>query len=213
MLRSTVVDEPRDQRALRASDADREQIADVLRQAAADGRLSLSELDERIDALYAAKTYGELEPVVHDLPADVALPPVAAPIVPRPAAAIDRTDRVGGTPGTAVSKAVFGGIVRRGEWVVPSHYRLKAVFGGAELDLRDAQLETHEVTIEIKAVFGGVNIVVPPDVRVVVDGDGIFGGFNDDTHTQPPTGSPVVRVGGKAVFGGVNVTRKPVNRS
>ena len=53
---------------LRASDADRERVAEVLRQAAGDGRLTLEELDERLDAVYAAKTYAELEPVTRDLP-------------------------------------------------------------------------------------------------------------------------------------------------
>lgn len=203
------MDETPDQRALRASDADRERIADVLRQAAADGRLSLSELDDRVEALYAAKTYGELEPVVHDLPSDVVLPRVAAPLVPRPDTAPQRSARVGGRPGSRAAKAVFGGVVRKGEWVVPSHYRVKAVFGGVDLDLREATLEDHEVFIDVKAVFGGVDIVVPDDVRVVVDGDGVFGAFNDGTRKQPGPGAPVVRVGGKAVFGGVNVHRKP----
>lgn len=202
------MDETRDQRALRASDADRDRIADVLRQAAADGRLDLAELDERIDALYSAKTYGDLEPVVHDLPATVVLRPVAAPLVPRPDTAPAAGARVGGTAGARSVKAVFGGFARKGEWVVPRHYRIKAVFGGGDLDLRQATLESAEVDIEIKAVFGGVNIVVPDDIRVIVDGDGIFGAFNDDTRTQPGPGAPVVRIGGRAVFGGVNVQRK-----
>ena len=58
-----------DTRHLRASDADRERIANVLREAAGDGRLTMAELDERLDAVYAAKTYAELEPITHDLPA------------------------------------------------------------------------------------------------------------------------------------------------
>ena len=202
------MDEIRDQRALRASDADRERVADQLREAASDGRLSLSELDERIDALYAAKTYGDLEPVVADLPGILPAAP-AAPPARRPADVPAVGNRVGGVAGSSVGKAVFGGIVRRGEWVVPTHYRLKAVFGGAELDLRSATLESHEVEINIKAVFGGVNIVVPEDVRVIVDGNGMFGAFNDEAGgRQPPAGSPLVRVTGKAVFGGVNVQRK-----
>ena len=57
-----------DPRHLRASDADRERIANVLREAAGDGRLTMAELDERLDAVYAAKTYAELEPITHDLP-------------------------------------------------------------------------------------------------------------------------------------------------
>ncbi len=196
---------------MRASDADREQVADVLRQAASDGRLSLTELEERIEALYAAKTYADFEPVIRDLPGDLPLPPSAA-IVRRAAAAPAPASsaRVGGVPSSRSAKVVFSGLQRRGDWVVPQHYRIKAVFGGADLDLRDATLESAEVEIDIKAVFGGVNIVVPPDIRVAVDGDGVFGAFNDDTTRgpQPGPGAPVVRVTGKAVFGGVNVQRK-----
>ncbi|HJU96741.1 MAG TPA: DUF1707 domain-containing protein [Jiangellaceae bacterium] len=199
-----------DDRSLRASDDDRERVAEVLRQAAGDGRLTFAELQDRLEALYAAKTYAELEPVISDLPS-VRLPrPSASASSPvRPAG--DRVavpDRVGGVPVSRVAKAVFAGVTRRGQWVVPSDYRVKAVFGGAELDLREARLESHEISIEIKAVFGGVEVFLPDDVIAVVDGNGIFGGFADEASTrQPAPGAPVVRIGGRAVFGGVNVKR------
>jgi hypothetical protein len=209
-----VVEQPRDDKAMRASDADREQVAEVLRAAAGDGRLTLAELQDRLEALYAARTYGELEPVVSDLPVSAlpsakGLAPSQAsptPVSARPAS----PDRVGGKPTTWVAKAVFGGIARRGQWVVPSQMRVKAVFGGADLDLREARLETDDVVMDVKAVFGGVNIILPDDVIAVVEGTGMFGGFDDQAATrQPPPGSPVVRITGKAVFGGVSVQRKP----
>lgn len=207
------MDDKRDQRALRASDADRDRIAELLRTAAADGRLSLTELEDRIDLLYAAKTYGDLEPVVHDLPGEV-VPMSPEPVVLRTGATAHRPGRVGGTAGALETKVVFGGASRRGEWVVPTHYRVKAIFGEVELDLRDARLESREVTITVKAVFGGVDIVVPEDIRVVVDGSAVFGGFDDSKITnQPGSGAPVVHIGGKAVFGGVSVERKLMNRS
>ncbi|HEX5996641.1 MAG TPA: DUF1707 domain-containing protein [Jiangellales bacterium] len=202
------MDEAQHERTMRASDADRDRVAEVLRAAAADGRLSLDELDERLERLYAAKTYGELEPVVEDLPR---LPDIRRTGL-SPAAAPNRdvATRVGGAPSSRIAKAIFGGVSRRGQWVVPAHYRVKAIFGGVDLDLREARLETAEVTIESKAVFGGVNIVVPPDVTVIMEGTGIFGGFGGDAEdVQPPAGAPVVRVTGKAVFGGVAVMRKP----
>ena len=201
------MDGARDERTLRASDADRDRVAEVLRAAAADGRLSLDELDERLDRLYAAKTYGELEPVIEDLPGlgDVLRPSQAPAVAPKR----DVPERVGGAPTSRVAKAIFGGVARRGQWVVPTRYLIKAVFGGVDLDLREARLESQEVTIESKAVFGGVSIVVPPDVTVIMEGTGIFGGFGGDAEdVQPPAGAPVVRVTGKAVFGGVAVMRK-----
>ena len=53
---------------LRASDADREQIAERLRQATAEGRLLAEELEERLERLFASRTYGELDAIVADLP-------------------------------------------------------------------------------------------------------------------------------------------------
>lgn len=196
---------------LRASDADRERVAEVLRAAAADGRLTLAELEERLDVLYAARTYGELEPVIHDLPGDVV--GLRSPAVANPAPS-DAVDRVGGTPTSRVAKAIFGGVARQGQWVVPSYYRVKAVFGGVDLDLRRARLEAHEVTIDVQAVFGGVRVLLPDDMVAVVDGSGVFGGFAGAAEAvQPPAGSPVVRVVGKAVFGGVAVERKSADEA
>jgi hypothetical protein len=183
----------------------------VLRAAAADGRLTLAELDERLDQLYRAKTYGELEPVIGDLPdvADIDRLRERAPIT-RAESASDGLARVGGAPGSRSAKAIFGGIARRGQWVVPERFCVKVVFGGADLDLRKATLESSEVVISAKAIFGGVQIVVPPDVAVVMDGSGIFGGFAGNAEdNQPGPGAPVVRVTGKAIFGGVAVDRKP----
>ena len=54
---------------LRASDAEREQHAELLREHAAQGRLTVDELDERLDRVYAARILGELVPIVSDLPA------------------------------------------------------------------------------------------------------------------------------------------------
>ncbi len=188
-------------------------MAERLREAAAEGRLTLSELDDRIEALYAAKTYGDLEIVVDDLPGVLEHRPVVAPARHIDVAQVSGEPRVGGTAGARSTKVVFSGAQRRGRWVVPNQYRVMAVFGGAELDLTDAQLESRDVDIEIKAVFGGAVVIVPPDVRVVVEGNGVFGGFADEASThQPPPGAPVVRIGGKAVFGGVAVKRTPVER-
>jgi hypothetical protein len=206
-----VATEGRDKRALRASDQDRDRVAEVLRAAAADGRLTLTELDERLDQLYRAKTYGELEPVVGDLPdvADLKTFREPAPVA-RAETASSGSARVGGTPGSRSTKAIFSGFQRRGQWVVPKRYRVKVVFGGADLDLRKATLESPEVVIDAKAVFGGVQVIVPPDITVVIDGTGVFGGFAGNAEdNQPPPGAPVVRVTGKAVFGGVAVQRKP----
>ena len=208
------MEESRDDRTLRASDADRDRVAEQLRLAAGDGRLGIAELQDRLDALYAAKTYGELEPVVADLP-DAAEASVA-PCSKQTSG--DVSARVGGRPVARMAKAVFGGLTRRGQWVVPSHYTVKAVFGGAELDLQEARLESR-VTIDVKAVFGGVDIVVPDDVIAIVDGTAVFGGFDDKVSTSQPgqehqsSGSGQGRIRGRlrtsANWGQYGVTDEP----
>ena len=198
-----------DRRNQRASDADREAVADVLRRAAGDGRLTLGELEDRLETTYSARTYGELEPVVADLPE--ALPPAvhaASAPVPRPASSVDR---IGGTPTGQSAVAIFGGAERKGMWVVPQSFTAFAMFGGVELDLRDARFEAPEVTLNLSAVFGGIDVVVPDDVNLHVEGTGIFGGFSrpgDDPGELDPR-APVVRITGFALFGGVDVKRRP----
>ena len=113
---------------LRASDADRERVADILRQAAGDGRLTMEELDERLDSVYAAKTYAELEPVTKDLPlAGTAHVPAPAPV---PAGDVNR---VGGEPSSHGAVAIMGGFSRKGTWVVPKDFTAVAIMGGGEI--------------------------------------------------------------------------------
>src|SRR3712207_8251572 len=77
--------EGHDPAQLRISDADRHQVAEILREAAGEGRLDLDELDQRLDATYAARTYADLVPITLDLPAH---PHPRAPVAPRASADI-----------------------------------------------------------------------------------------------------------------------------
>lgn len=195
---------PRDPRDIRASDADRHQVANVLRDAAGDGRLTLEELDERLDGVFAAKTYAELERFTDDLPAAGSSP--SPHLRARPHAA---DPRIGGTPRHSFSIAVMSGAVRRGGWIVPPAYTAVAFMGGVQLDLRDARFSQREVTIRAFALMGGIEIIVPEDVSVIVDGVGIMGGFDDNaSYTEAGSDLPVVRVTGLAFWGGVEVKRR-----
>ena len=110
---------PPERREMRISDTERDNVASILREAAGDGRLDLQELDERLDAVYAAKTYGDLEPITRDLPTTSATPAVA------------RTDRiVGGTPTSTVGVGIMSGFERKGPWVVPETFNAVAFWGG-----------------------------------------------------------------------------------
>lgn len=166
---------------LRASDADRERVAEVLRDALAEGRLDMAEFEERLDATYQARTYGELTPITRDLPgAGVTAP--AVNMVKRPVGDGSWPDRiVGGEGSSQWGVAVMGGFQRRGRWTVPRRFTAFAFWGGGELDLREANFADREVVLNCVAIMGGVNVLVPPGVEVVVRGIGIMGGFD---HSQ-----------------------------
>ncbi|WP_329583138.1 DUF1707 domain-containing protein [Kitasatospora sp. NBC_01250] len=183
---------------LRASDADRERIAELLRDAYAEGRLTVEEHSERIEAAYSAKTLGELAPLTRDLPAHQPLPGDAPRPAPAPAAAPLPPAR----EESASLVAVFGGATRKGRWRVGSHIRATAIFGGVDLDLTDAVFEAPEVLIEVSAMFGGVSIRVPENVTLIGSGVGVFGGFDVREQTAADPYAPVVRVKGSAIFGG-----------
>ncbi len=197
-----------DPRHLRASDADRERTANVLREAAGDGRLTMAELDERLDAVYAAKTYAELEPITHDLPATGAgyVPAVPAGAGPDPA-------RFGAPATSAGAVAILGGFSRKGNWVVPRHFNAFMLLGGGEIDMRDARFEDREVSIHIVAILGGCEVIVPEDATVRVTGVGILGAFeHSDSGGGSPDG-PVITIDGLALLGGVDVKRKPTTEA
>ena len=186
--------------SMRASDADRDEVADRLREALAEGRITPEEHAERIDVVYKAKTYAELEPVLSDLPAQhtpgprVDLRKEQAPAPP--------------PPQSPHLVAVFSGVERKGRWLVEPTTTVTCVFGGAELDFRQAVLSKGEVTLNVTCVFGGVNVVVPPGVRVVGSNFAVFGGTDlpEDDTVDPD--APVIRLTGMLLFGGVSVERR-----
>ena len=181
---------------LRASDADRDRAASVLNEALAEGRLTAEEHSERLDSIYAAKTQADLVPVLDDLPA-------AAPV---PAAGTGPERSYHGGP----IIAIFGGAVRKGRWRVPPASTVVTVFGGADLDLRDAILPGGEITIKAISVFGGMSITVPPEMRVVDSGVAVFGGrdVSGETPESESPGAPVLRIQGACVFGGISIKHK-----
>jgi len=189
---------------MRASDADRERVAERLRVAAGHGRLTMDELEERLERAYGAKTYAELEPIIRDLPDTDA----GANYAPGAAAAL--SPRVGGTPSRKRwSIAVMSGATRRGNWVVPPRYNAFAFWGGVVLDLREASYAQQETVIRANALMGGIEIIVPDDVNVHLEGVGIMGGYDETGATrQTPPGAPIVRVTGIAFWAGVQVKRK-----
>jgi hypothetical protein len=198
---------------MRASDTERERVAEVLRDAVAEGRLQMEEFEQRLDAAYKARTHGELEPLVRDLPAPGgAVAPVGAGGAPARtgSAASNWTERIGGPATSKGAFAVWGGFRRKGKWTVGRTFTAFTMWGGGDIDLRAARFEDREVVIRCFTIMGGMRVTVPPELNVEVSGIGILGGFGDRATVEGITspGSPRVRITGLALMGGVGVERK-----
>ncbi|MEU6067256.1 DUF1707 domain-containing protein [Streptomyces sp. NPDC047082] len=195
---------------LRASDADRERVAEVLRDALAEGRLDMEEFEERLEATYSARTYRELAPITRDLPGpEVAAPPVVSLHKDSGASGSWAGRITGGEGSSAGAVAIMSGFQRKGRWTMPKRFNCFAFWGGGEIDLREADFADREVEINCVAIMGGVQVIVPPGVEVVVRGIGIMGGFDHREEGVPgEPGAPRVIVSGFAFWGGVGVERK-----
>lgn len=214
-LRLGSVEDRFDRPELRISDADRHRVAEFLRVAAGDGRLTVEELGERLDRALTAKTYGDLEELTSDLPnSDKPLVPIRESVSGRLANVSGRSaaELVGGTPSDSnTSIAVFGSTKRSGRWVVPAVYQAFAMYGSVELDLREAMFERTETTIYANCLFGSIVVIVPDDIVTHVVGLPLFGGFGESQREDfdpPPDNAPLVRVKGVAMFGTVDVQRR-----
>ncbi|AZZ83186.1 MULTISPECIES: DUF1707 SHOCT-like domain-containing protein [Gordonia] len=197
---------PDDRRArLRAADADRELVHEILSAAMAHGSLSLVEYEERAGKAVRAKTFGDLDELTDDLP-------VAQLGVAMPAATMSPGPRVtGGSSDAAVRHrlAIMSGSELSGTAVVADALTATAIMGGVEIDLREVEFTAPVLTVECVVIMGGVEIKVPEGVTVEVGGLGIMGGFGGKSQKSPRPGAPVVRVTGFALMGGVEVKVVP----
>ena len=183
------------------SDVQRDYVVQVLSAAFATDRLSMEQLDERLSAVYRARSLGDLEALLAD--------PAEANRSLADEASVNRVVADPVVPARGAALAVMGGFDRRGSWIVPRHLRVMAALGGGQLDLREAKLGTGVTEIEIFALMGGVEIFVPIGVRVEVTGMAVMGGFSVSgaEATEDPH-APVLRISGLAVMGGVDVKHK-----
>lgn len=192
---------------LRASDADRDTAAAVINNALADGRLTPEEHSDRLDAIFSAKTHAELVPLLDDLPATRGVRQEL--VSPQPASADPALAQASKRGGRIV--AIFGGASRKGSWHAEPVINVLTVFGGAELDFREAILPGKEVVLRATSVLGGIEVIVPPEMRVVDNGIAILGGReiagNSEEAASPD--APVLRIEGACILGGIEVKRKP----
>jgi hypothetical protein len=180
-------------------------VADILREALAEGRLTADEHAERVDGVYRAKTVGDLEPLIHDLPAPGAQAPYKPAHTTAPAA-----PAAGAVPAVADENlvAVFSSTTRRGRWRVGRRVHVYSVFGNVEIDLSEALFEYQQVVLKVVSVFGNVEISVPENVSLRGSGGGVLGNFEVDTLDSPDHDAPVVFVDGMAILGNIEARPK-----
>ncbi|MFI8893197.1 DUF1707 domain-containing protein [Streptomyces paradoxus] len=174
---------------VRASHADRDRTVDVLRVAAGDGRLTLEELDERLEAALSARTMGELAVLTEDLPASaVGIPPEEDGVV--------RIRQEGAS-------------TRRGDgWVVPRRLEIRSAWGEVTLDFTDAVITHDTLDIDLDLRAGSLRLLTRPGV--VVDTGGLVMNYSAIKERRPAE-APVllrVRITGEVTYGQL-VVRSP----
>ncbi|MER6201713.1 DUF1707 domain-containing protein [Streptomyces sp. NPDC001586] len=187
---------------LRASDADRDRIAQILGDAVAEGRLTSDEHSERLDSLYALKTVGELEALVLDLPAPGGSHAPFAQAAPTPPA---------GAAGPAETiVAVCSSSARKGRWRPGAHTRAVSVMGDITLDLTEAVFEQQVTEINVTCVLGNVEVLVPENVTLRGYGSGVLGNFEvrGEGRGESDPQAPVVIVRGFALLGNIEARPK-----
>jgi Domain of unknown function (DUF1707) len=182
---------------IRASDLERDAATHRLQAAFAEGRLDDGEFDERMRAALTARTRGQLDQLLTDLPGSRPGSPGQDVAVP-------------GRPPGRFALTFKSSIRRAGRWRVPGHYTAVIYKGTGWLDLRAAELTEPVTTITAVAYKSRVDILVPPGVRVEVGGFGATTGGEDDAVLAPD--APVVHVRGYAYKGTVEVRSRPSER-
>ncbi|MGK5638810.1 DUF1707 SHOCT-like domain-containing protein [Streptomyces sp. URMC 126] len=139
---------------MKASHADRDQVVEILRDAAGDGMLTLEELEERVEAAMAARTLADLAALTRDLP-----------VSPAPS-----------DPGTRSAETVeinqrFGTLHRSGSWQVPPRLAIRMHGGDVKLDFTEAVISHDTLDLDVYVSVGGnLILVVKPGIEVATDG-------------------------------------------
>jgi hypothetical protein len=196
----------------RVSDLEREDVAELLREAAGEGRLSYAELEDRLGAVYAAKTYGELVQLTIDLPNGLVVPnqqPAAAAYDAQPQYG---TDAVQAAP---TINAFLSESKRTGNWLVPQRQEVNAVLGDVTLDYTEANMPHHVVYIDVKSILADVKIRVPQNAIVHLDSNPILGAVTEQEAglggvVEPSTAPPkTFYIRGTAILGEIKIKRGP----
>jgi class 3 adenylate cyclase len=179
--------------AQRVADVDRDRTVTLLREHVVDGRITLDEFSDRVGLALQARTRGDLQQVMTNLP-DMSVP-------------MEETRR---RKARRWFIGVLSGAGAQGRWRISGRTTAIAVMGGCDLDLRHAEIDGPEITITCIAIMGGINVTVPEGFDVELNVIPFMGGRNLKLRNVPLVpGSPRIIINGLAMMGGVEVKSKP----
>jgi hypothetical protein len=193
----------------------RQVTIDALCEHFANDAMAVEEFERRIDRAHSAESIEELRELLRDLPG-AGLPVPAGSLAPASQGArgysLIPADQVRPS-GYAV--AILSGASRTGRWTPARVNHAIAFCGGAELDFREAALGPGVTEVRVFAVWGGVEIIVPPNLNVESHGVGVMGGFDQSASSIGgfDATAPTLRIGGLALMGGVEITVRHVGES
>jgi hypothetical protein len=194
--------------APRPSTVLRDRVIEQLSAAFAHGAMETEEFERRVTVAHGTTSTEELEGLLQDLGELAVVGSAAA----APQTALVPASQA---PAGAQALSVFGSTTRAGRWSVPRRMLARAIFGNVELDFSDATLPAGPVELEVSAIFGNIEITVPPHLAVESEGNAVLGNF-DHVHRAAadlPPDAPVLRIRGKSVFGNVEIgMRLPTRR-
>lgn len=177
----------------RLSDAEREQVAQTLKEHLLAGRLTTEEFSERVERAYAARVGTDLDVVLEGLPGG----------------GVEATTGLVKARASRFSAAMLSHVVRRGRRRLRGWTVAASALGDLDLDLREAELEKDQTTVNVLAVFGNVDVYVPDQIAVTLGGLGLVGHQRDHGIDASHADAPVLRVRVLSLFGTIDVWRVP----
>jgi hypothetical protein len=180
----------------------RERAIERLSAAFATGAIDTEEFERRVTVAHRSSSPQEIDGLLADLPPDTQAQSLTREMVP-----LDQA------PPRARTLSLLGSTRRAGRWSVPRYMEVRSYFGNVELDYRNAVLPAGEMVLDLRAVFGNIEITVPPHLAVAAEGSAVLGNFDhvDRAPAQHTSDSPVLRITGTSVFGNVEITMRLPN--
>ncbi|MCC3318056.1 DUF1707 SHOCT-like domain-containing protein [Nocardia africana] len=194
-------------RDLRVSDVEREHVGTLLQRAVGLGMLSLGEFTERMDTALAAKTRGELNAVLIDLPG-IRLAGQPNPAQPAASPGSAPTWRWGAPGGRVETETAIrprlSGVTRKGPWQVPPSLYVNSYLSGVTLDFTQAVMSTQVVEIRVDDFCSSLTMILPGEATVDLNGVELIGSSaNNKVRTGPPIGPLHIIVHGRSRFSSI----------